>query len=161
MAKLTSPAALPTMRSTAGDRPPPSRPRSRSRGAKPRPQASQWYQARSSVIPPSAVVKVLARRPARCAVPPQPHGARAPASSERSAFSAAANALAIAPRAASRQARSSRSKPAASGTPSPSSRAASPSSAAATCAPNAGPGAPFFPARPGGGRPRGVRISRR
>ena len=61
---VVSVAAQPTMRSTAGDRPPLPKPSSRSRGAKPRPQPSQWYHARESSISPSAVTKVFARRPA-------------------------------------------------------------------------------------------------
>ena len=63
-AKLTMAAAWPTMRVTAGERLVPSRPRARSRGQVPAPQASQWYQARERVSSPRAVVNVFDRRPA-------------------------------------------------------------------------------------------------
>lgn len=63
-AKLTMAAARPTMRVTAGESEVPSIPSARSRGQKPRSHAAQWYQARSSVMSPSAVLKVLGRRPA-------------------------------------------------------------------------------------------------
>ena len=91
-------------------------------------------------------------------VPPRARQPR-PALVERSAFSAAASAFV--PRATSLQVRSSCSNPAASGKPSSTNRAASPSGAVASRASNAEPGAPFFQARRGGGRPGGARISRR
>ena len=154
-AKLVRAAAMPTMRSAAGERQVSSMPSARSRGLNPEWHHSQWYQARSSVSGPSAVVKTLGRRPARRASPPHSQGRCGPFSSQWSALSRWATAWPMIRNATRRASVSIAWK--SSMTPSPirGSTSASTSCVIAECR------APFFPVWPVGPRPALHRISGR
>jgi hypothetical protein len=71
-------AALPVITASPGDRDVPAVPSSASRGARPCPQAWQWYQARCSVTGPRTVSMTLSRQETRTAWWPLPHGTREP-----------------------------------------------------------------------------------